>query len=72
MDKLPEFYVVLRDDDTRLHRHSYPEDAEREAERLADANRDHTFFVLKATKAAAEKREKPPIVFIETDDNLPF
>lgn len=70
MERQPDFYVVLRDDDWRLHRHDDFEKAKREATRLAGENRPHRFFILQATHCAAE--ERPPICVRQTDDGIPF
>lgn len=70
---MTEFFVVLRDDDTRLHRHYSRDDAETEAKRLARAIEGHGFHVLRVVATA--KREVPVILRRhdqQPDDDLPF
>lgn len=68
-----DFYVVLRDDDTRFHRHTNDRDAIGEAKRLASENRTHKFFILHAFKMAREEPpERPCIEVVSTDDGIPF
>ena len=55
-DEFSGFFVILREDDHRLHRHSVEIDAVKEAERLALANPGHRFIVLEATKARRVER----------------
>ena len=64
------FFIVLRDDDARLYRHRDDTDeaAVKEAQRLALVAPGHTFFVLKAIKAAKFE----PVPVIETTTPIPF
>ncbi|MEM9423045.1 MAG: hypothetical protein AAF986_11220 [Pseudomonadota bacterium] len=55
-----KFWMVWREGSpTTRFRHSFKEDAEREAERLANLNPGETFYVLKTV--AAMTVEKQPI-----------
>lgn len=50
------FFIILREDDQRLKRHSVEIDAVKEAERLAVTNPGHRFIVLEATRARRVER----------------
>ena len=66
-----EFFVVLRHDDMRLHRHSDETRALNEAQRLARTVPGKAFFVLGATKSA-EVPEPPVLVRRTIPDPIPF
>lgn len=69
----PGFWIVVKDTDTRSHRHYTREAAETEAKRLARENPDHGFHVLEPVSTA--KREAPIILTrhdVKNDDDIPF
>lgn len=66
------FFVILRDDDERLCRHSTLDAVAIEARRLAEKVPGHAFYVLEAVYAAGPVT--PPIPFrrVRADDGIPF
>jgi hypothetical protein len=67
------FYVVLRDDDMRLHRHDVVTTATDEAVRLAQKEPGHAFYVVQTIKAVGPVSPPPkPREFLPIDSDIPF
>lgn len=64
------FYVILRSDDFRLHRHSSKLAAKRELARLAKQCPDSKFYLLETAFAAGPI--EPPVQIRDLRDEIPF
>lgn len=63
------FFVILRDDDYRLHRHDDSSAAAREAKRLAEVAPGHRFYVLCSTHAYSVPER---VIVEECETAIPF
>lgn len=61
MSEPTRFYVILREDDGRLHRHGSLAEASAEALRLADRHPGKKFIILKG-KYEVRRKLDPPLV----------